>query len=147
MTASIHRLDSEGLPPPGIEYRLANEILGKSNRLSRNILTELMGRPRRYSDLKGLLHGKSENNLTHALKQLLEEGVVRQRVDARQAKPIFYYQLSFLGIQVILKMEQLKFARLVSQFTPLLQSSNFIDKLEKTEGKGKHHPRRAAHGA
>lgn len=111
MAISIHVHDREGLPPERLEYGLAHQYMGQSNPLVRDILYGLVGQPKRYSELKPLLRGKKDNNLTNALENLLDDGVIDQRVDARRKPATYLYQLTELGKLVVFKMEQFNLIR------------------------------------
>lgn len=91
------------------EVRLAHQLLSQETGVGRDVLYELLGRPKRYSELKPVLEeGKSENSLTVALKTLRRNGLVDRRTDARQAPPVHRYELTPLGIEVVLTMESLR---------------------------------------
>jgi DNA-binding HxlR family transcriptional regulator len=95
------------LPVQDIEYRLAHALLGNTNGLDRAVVTALVGRPRRYSELKPLLDGKAENNLTMALDRLRRDGIIAQTVNARRRPPVKTYMLSELGVLVVFVMNQM----------------------------------------
>lgn len=95
------------LPEPDIEYRLAHALLGNTNPVDRAIVGALAGRPRRYSELKPLLDGKADHNLTMALERLQRDGVIAQTVDARRRPPVKSYQLTNLGVLVLLRMHEM----------------------------------------
>lgn len=95
------------LPPDDIEYRYAYRLLGKDNTLDREVLLSLVGRPRRYTDLKPLLGGRADHNLTMALDRLHRDGIVRKRSDVRVSPPIDHWELSELGRLVVLRMMQM----------------------------------------
>ncbi|MBI2078331.1 MAG: helix-turn-helix transcriptional regulator [Euryarchaeota archaeon] len=103
----IHRLDAQGLPPDDIEYKLAHHLLGAASPLQRDVLYALLGRPKRFTELRPLVKGRSDNNLTHALKALRLEGVIDQRVESATRPPAWVYELSDLGIDVVRVMERL----------------------------------------
>lgn len=101
----IHTLDSEGLPPPGVEYRLAHHFLARPDSAATRILYQLVGRQRRFSDLRGALNAGSDNTVTVALKTLRDEGLIEQRIDARKTPATYWYELNSLGIQVMFLMQ------------------------------------------
>jgi DNA-binding HxlR family transcriptional regulator len=90
-----------------VEYRLAHALLGNTNPLDRAIVVSLVGRPRRYSELKGLLEGKADNNLTMALERLRRDGLIDQFVNARKRPIVKSYQLTELGVLVVFRMNQM----------------------------------------
>lgn len=94
--------------PEAHELQLAHELLGQGEGLQAKILHRLIGRPLRYSELKPLLEGRSDNNLTVALRRLQEMGLVSRRTDARRKPPVHAYELTPLGVQVILAMESIR---------------------------------------
>lgn len=100
----IHQLDADGLPPADLEIRLAG--LALENPVYGKILERLTATPKRYSELRPLLAGKPDNNLTNALKRLRAEGLVDQMVDPRLAKrDAHLYCLTHLGVQVLFTMK------------------------------------------
>lgn len=95
--------------PEDIELRLAYQLLSTEDGISRKVLYELLGRPKRYSELKTVLpEGKSENSLTVALKTLRRNGLVDQRTDAREEPVVHRYEVTPLGIQVVLTMQRVQ---------------------------------------
>lgn len=95
------------LPPPDIEYLLAHRLLADSRSLKRRVVMELLGRPRRYSELRTELQVANDNQLTRALRYLQEDGLVDQRIDASARPAIRSYELSPLGRLVLVKMLQM----------------------------------------
>ena len=95
------------LPPQDVEFRLAHALLGSTNPLDREVLVSLVGRPRRYSELKPLLGEKAENNLTMALDRLRRDGLLAQTVNARRRPVVKTYQLTDLGVLVVFRMNQM----------------------------------------
>jgi DNA-binding HxlR family transcriptional regulator len=95
------------LPEPDIEYRIAHALLGSAHGLDRAIVGALAGRPRRYSELKPLLKGKTDNNLTMALERLRRDGVIAQSVDTRKKPVLKTYELTQLGVLVLLRMHEM----------------------------------------
>lgn len=106
----IHRLDPETmLPPADLELRLAGMAL--ESPLYGRILERLVAAPKRYGDLRPALEGKADNNLTVALKRLLAEGLLDQRVDPRLGKDAFLYGLTHLGVEVLFTIKITQAAR------------------------------------
>jgi DNA-binding HxlR family transcriptional regulator len=95
------------LPPPDVEYLLAHRLLGDPNPLRKAVVLELLGRPRRYSELREALSVGSDNRLTRALRYLQEDGIVDQRLDVSQRPPSPSYELSSLGRLVLVRMLQM----------------------------------------
>lgn len=93
---------------PEHEARLAHELLGQPGNLRARILYALLGKPLRYSDLRPLLAGKPDNSLTVALRTLQRDGLVERRTNARREPVIHTYELTPLGVQVVLAMESLR---------------------------------------
>lgn len=89
----------DGLSDPDV---LAYRLVARESPLDRAVLLELVGRPKRYAELKPLLGDKGDNNLTVALKRLQEWGLIERRTDARQEPAVHTYELTPLGIQVVL---------------------------------------------
>jgi DNA-binding HxlR family transcriptional regulator len=102
-------------PAPDVEYHHAHRLLGQTNPLDRSILEILVGRPRRYGDMRILLDGKRDHNLTMALERLRRDGLVDQRVDASTRPPVKAYELTQLGIQVVLRMHEMLPAHVSAQ--------------------------------
>jgi DNA-binding HxlR family transcriptional regulator len=95
------------LPPPDVEYLLAHRLLADRNPLPKQVVLELLGRPRRYGELREALRVRSDNRLTRALRYLQEDGIVDQRVDASRRPPVLSYELSALGRLVLVRMLQM----------------------------------------
>jgi len=91
-------------PSRDIEYALAHELLGRGG-LSLAILEELVGQPRRWSELKPLLDGKGDENLRKALQSLRGKGLVKPGVDLHSTQKV--YALSNLGRLTILKIHEM----------------------------------------
>lgn len=73
--------------------------------MDRRILEDLVGKPKRYSDLKPLLGDRNDNVLTKALRRLRDEGVVQQGVDLEGDQRT--YQLTELGKLVVFRMHEM----------------------------------------
>src|SRR5687768_16064616 len=99
--------DASHPPAEDVEYPHAHRLLGQDNPLARRIVEDLVGRPRRYGELKGLLDGKRDHNLTMALDRLRRDGLVDQRVDASTKPLVKSYELTNLGVQVVLRMHEM----------------------------------------
>ncbi|MEK6975242.1 MAG: winged helix-turn-helix transcriptional regulator [Candidatus Thermoplasmatota archaeon] len=102
-------------PAEDVEYHLAHRFLGQDNPLDRGILEGLVGRPRRYGELKPLLQGKRDHNLTMALDRLRRDGLVDQRIDASTKPPTKSYELTNLGVHVVLRMHEMLPARVSAE--------------------------------
>ena len=94
--------------PDDLTLRRAYELVAEEGDLRRLILFDLIGRPRRYNELKPLLRGRRDHNLTVALTRLQRDGLVDRRTDARQRPVVHSYELTPLGIQVILGMQSIR---------------------------------------
>src|SRR5882672_9772366 len=85
-----------------VHLKLAYELVAEDGDLRRKVLLELLGKPRRYAELKPLLRGRRDHNLTVALMRLQRDGLIDRRTNARQRPVVHSYELTPLGIQVIL---------------------------------------------
>lgn len=94
--------------PDDVELRFAYHLISRKNPLDRRILYELLGHPKRYSELKHLLQGKRDNNLTVALKRLDENGLVVRFTHLGTDPVIHEYEITDLGILVVLTMERIR---------------------------------------
>ena len=94
--------------PDDLTLRRAYELVAEEGDLRRLVLFDLIGRPRRYNELKPLLRGRRDHNLTVALTRLQRDGLVDRRTDARQRPVVHAYELTPLGIQVILGMQSIR---------------------------------------
>lgn len=104
-------------PPPREAHALAKRIL-EGNPLDARILQALTGRPHRYSDLRPLSASKGDETLNRALRRLVGTGVLDQRTDVAQSPPVDSYELSDLGIRVVLALAGRRaIERLVDQAT------------------------------
>jgi len=94
--------------PDDLTLRRAYELVAEEGDLRRLVLFDLIGRPRRYNEFKPLLRGRRDHNLTVALTRLQRDGLVDRRTDARQRPVVHTYELTPLGIQVILGMQSIR---------------------------------------
>jgi DNA-binding HxlR family transcriptional regulator len=99
MTMNI--LDDEGLPQGGIERTLAHHLLGRRNRLAKQVVYALVGPPRRNGELTHLTGGRSDNNLTQALRFLQDEAIVGTVVDVHTRPAAVAYKLTPFGYLVV----------------------------------------------
>lgn len=90
-------------PRPNEAVALAKTIL-EGHPLESRILHALAGRPHRYSELRALSPGTRNETLNRALHRLVEQGILDQRTDVAQAPPVDSYELSELGIRVVLDL-------------------------------------------
>ena len=102
-------------PQEDVEYSHAHRLLGQRNPVDRRILEELVGRPQRYGELRGLLEGKRDHNLTMALHRLMRDGLVDQRIDASAKVAVKAYELTSLGVHVVLLMHEMLPAHVSAQ--------------------------------
>lgn len=93
------------LPGPDTELAIAADLLHDRRRLDLRILDEVVGRPRRYSELQPLLDGANDNTLNRALLRLREDGVIDQRLDVRARTRS--YHLTALGKLVVYRLQQM----------------------------------------
>lgn len=91
-----------------VHLRLAYEIIAEEGDLRRGVLLELVGHPRRYAELKPLLKGRRDHNLTVSLTRLQRDGLVDRRTDARRRPLVHTYELTPLGIQTVLAMQAIR---------------------------------------
>lgn len=86
-------------PDPPLDWipRLARALAG-GRILDRRILERLMARPAAYGELKPLLAGKGDNNLTQALRRLRRDGLVRTRTDVYADTPLDQYEATEVGV-------------------------------------------------
>jgi DNA-binding HxlR family transcriptional regulator len=99
---------SSGPVEEAVHLRLAYALVAEEGDLRRTVLLELVGRPRRYTELKGLLRGRRDHNLTVALTRLQRDGLIDRRTDARARPVVHAYELTPLGIQAILAMQAIR---------------------------------------
>jgi DNA-binding HxlR family transcriptional regulator len=111
------------LPSKDEDTRLAHGLLGRVNRLDLEILRLLVGRPRRYSELRPLLRGRNDHNLTMSLDRLRRDGLVRRRSDVSHDPPIDVYELTSLGILVYDRTVQFELASALGRGAAARRSS------------------------
>ena len=99
-----------GLPEADAEFRLAHRLMGAEGDLDRRILGALVGRPRRFLELKPLLGRRTEANLTQALQRLTRDGLVIQRAADWDAPGIKTHELTPLGALVLFHIVEMDFA-------------------------------------
>lgn len=97
--------DAWPLPPPDQDYSLAAKLLAKDPPLDRRIVEALVGTPKRYSELKPLLGGRTDNVLTKALRRLQDEGIIQQGLepDLKETR----YRLTELGKAVVFRLHEM----------------------------------------
>lgn len=98
-------MDPFPLPERDVDYRIALRLLTQDPPMDRRILEDLVGRPKRYSELTHLLEGRNDNVLTKALRRLRDEGVVQQGVDLRGDHRT--YRLTELGKLVVFRLHEM----------------------------------------
>lgn len=84
-----------GGPERDVEYRVVLRLLNQDPPFDRRILEDLVGQPKRYSELIPLLGDRDETALTKALNRLREGGIIQQGVDLDRNQRV--YQLTELG--------------------------------------------------
>lgn len=94
-----------GLPERDAEYRIALRLLNQDPPFDRRILEDLVGRPKRYSELNVLPGDRNDDALTKALNRLREGGVIQQRVNLDRDQRV--YQLTELGKLVLFRMHEM----------------------------------------
>ena len=89
---------------------LALRYASRPDGLPYRVLHELLGQPRRYSELKPLLGELNDNNLTAALRQLADNGLVAQVVSYERDReaPVKSHRLTAFGVQTVLVMHSVK---------------------------------------
>lgn len=93
------------LPERDVEYHLALRLLNQEPPFDRRILEDLVGRPKRYSELTPLLDGRNDNVLTKALRRLREDGLIQQGVDLDRDQKV--YHLTELGKATVFSLHQM----------------------------------------
>lgn len=93
-------------PPEDYEYEAAMRLL-RGNPLDVRILDAVVGQPRRYSELRPLLRGKADHNLTKGLERLTNLGALSQRSHAEAGRRTDVYALTSLGDAIRLAMAKL----------------------------------------
>ncbi len=93
------------LPEPDVEYRLAIRLLHQDPPMDREILEALVGRPKRYRDLKPLLGGRNDNVLNKALTRLRNEGTIKQGLNVKTGER--RYALTELGKLVVFRLHEM----------------------------------------
>lgn len=97
-------------PDPDDVPRLAYQLLGKKSRLDMEVLDNLVGQPRRYTELRdALIQGRTDTPLTRALQRLQRDGLIRRRSDVSQSPPIDRYELTDLGADVLFTVHNFRF--------------------------------------
>jgi DNA-binding HxlR family transcriptional regulator len=91
-----------------VHLRIAYELVAEKGDLRRHVLLELVGKPRRYAELKPLLRGRRDHNLTVALMRLQRDGLIDRRTDARQRPVVHAYELTPLGVETVLAMHAIR---------------------------------------
>lgn len=95
-------------PQPGHPVKQACRIIAQSSDIDRRILRSLAEGAKRYSELKPVLDGRNDHNLTVALKRLQREGLVRRRSGGGEGRDIHRYELSGLGHHTLLAVDEIQ---------------------------------------
>ncbi len=98
-----------------VEYRLAHKLLGARSDLDRRVLGALVGRPQRFLELKRVLDGRADANLTQSLARLHRDGLVQSRLQARKAPAIKVHELTQLGGLVVFHIAEMSTAHTSAQ--------------------------------
>ena len=93
------------LPPQDTEYRLALRLLNQTPPLDRQILDALVGRPKRYKELRPLLDGRNDNVLNKALRRLRDDGLIQSGLDLDAKQKT--YRLTALGKLALYRMHEM----------------------------------------
>lgn len=93
------------LPEPDVEYKLAIRLLHQDPPFDREIMESLVGRPKRYRDLKPLLRGRNDNVLNKALTRLRNEGTIKQELNVKTGER--RYALTELGKVVVFRLHEM----------------------------------------
>lgn len=89
---------------------MAHRLLGKKNPLDARVLDELIGRPKRYSELReAIITGRTDTPLTRALHRLRRDGLIRGRSDISENPPVDRYELTHLGADVLFMIHNIQF--------------------------------------
>lgn len=129
-TSSANRAD-ETTP----ERQLAYDLLSQESGLWGEILFELLGQPKRYSNLKPLLGDQAENTLTYALKKLVDEGLVERTSDVIDDELVERYAISRKGIDVFLHIQLLQ---TINRFAARSQATAPVANDQDTSATGAH---------
>lgn len=92
--------------PEGYEDRIALRLLNQEPPLDLQILEDLMGARKRYSDLKHLLRGRNENVLTKALQRLQDCGAIQSGLTPDLKMKT--YGLTALGKLIIFRVHEFR---------------------------------------
>lgn len=93
------------LPKPDTEYALAVRLLAQPAQTQLELLHELMGEPKTFTELRPVLKGRNNNVLTKALASLREHGLIQTGLrDDLKTKT---YRLTSLGKLVILRSHEM----------------------------------------
>jgi DNA-binding HxlR family transcriptional regulator len=68
--------------------------------LDRAVLETLLAHPATFGDLKPLLRGKGDNNLTQALRRLRRDGLIRTRSNMASDPRVDHHEATELGVAV-----------------------------------------------
>ena len=99
-----------GAPADGEgEFKLAHRLLAADGDMDRRILGALVGRPRRFGELKPLLDNRTEANLTQALRRLTRDGLIVQRAADWDDPSLKTHELTPLGTRVLYHIVEMDF--------------------------------------
>lgn len=95
-------------PEPGQPIQQGCRIIAQSSDIDRRVLESLSEGAKRYSELKPVLDGRNDHNLTVALDRLQREGLIRRRSGDGGGRDIHRYELSGLGHHTLLAIEEIQ---------------------------------------
>lgn len=95
-------------PEPGTPIKRACRIIAQDTDIDERVLRSLSEGAKRYSELKPVLDGRHDHNLTVALKRLQQEGLVRRRSGRGEGRDIHRYELSGLGHHTLLAIDEIR---------------------------------------
>ncbi len=98
------------VPERNAEFHLAHRLMAADGDLDRRVLGTLVGRPRRFAELKPLLGKRTEANLTQALQRLTRDGLIIQRAADWDDPSIKTHELTPLGTLVLYHIVEMDFA-------------------------------------
>lgn len=96
-------------PAGASEVEAAQRLLASGD-LDRRVLGAIVGRPRRFGELKTLLGTRTEANLTQSLRRLTRDGLIVQRAADWDDPSIKTHELTTLGTRVLFHIVELEFA-------------------------------------
>ena len=102
-------------PDPDLVTRLGARLLAQESGFDLRVLHAVIAGPKRYHELRPLLEGRRDHNLTVSLGRLQEEALLDRITDVSREPPVHAYAATPYGHAVAAAAERMKLAAVPSR--------------------------------